>query len=108
LNLVGWLQDGLQKLFADEFTFSKDMQDKQKILRLITNKPGIPRRELLRASHMTVKVFDPILDTLRQEGSAVEQKTAEKERGWFPSQVSHGVTDGGVTQKANGSLNVSL
>lgn len=108
LNLVGWLQDGLRQLFADEFTFSKDMQDEQKLLRLITNKPGITRRELLRASHMTVKVFDPILDTIRQEGSAREDKTAEKERGWFPSQPSQGVTDGGVTRRVNGSFNVSL
>jgi hypothetical protein len=103
LNLVGWLQDSLRQLFADEFTFSKDMQDRQKLLKIITNRPGILRRDLMRAAHMTVKQIDPILDTIRQDGSAVEQQ-----KGWFLSPPSQGVTDGGVTQKVNGSFNVSL
>src|SRR5262249_21208833 len=99
LNLVGWLQDGLRRLFADEFTFSRDMEDKQRVLRFIQKKPGIERRELLRLSHLKVSNFDPLLETLRQEGSVHEAKRPDNKRGFFPSPSSQAVTSEGVTPK---------
>ena len=70
------------------------MEDKQKLLRIIEKKPGIERRELLRFSHMKVNVFDPLVSTLLQEGSA------HKERGRYyaASHSSPSVTTAGVTQ----------
>ena len=79
INLVGWLQENLRRLFESEFTWSKDMEDKQKLLRIIERKPGIERRELLRLSHQKVTVFDPLLNTLLQEGSAHKSKA-----GYYP------------------------
>lgn len=103
INLVTWLQAGLGRLFSSEFTFSKDDQDKQKLLRLIEKKPGIARRDLLRLSHQIVRVFDPLLDTLLQEGSVTGTKS-----GYFPSPLSQAVTPAGVTHLAGDSFNVSL
>jgi hypothetical protein len=102
LNLVGWLQSGLRRLFSTEFTFSKDEQEKQRLLRIIEKKPGIPRRELLRLSHQSVKVFDPLLDTLLQEGSI-----AGNRQGYMVSQPSQGVTNASVTPVLGDSFNVS-
>jgi hypothetical protein len=93
LNLTAWLQAGIRRLFAQEFTFTKDEQDKQRVLDRIRKKPGIERRELLRLSHLKVTTFDPILDTLIQEGSI----TGTRKDGYHLSQSPQGVTKSGVT-----------
>jgi hypothetical protein len=104
INLVTWLQAGLRRLFESEFTWSRDMEDKQKLLRIIERKPGIERRELLRLSHMKVSTFDPLIETLIQEGSA----TKVKGQYWLSSQAPQPVTQKVVTAQTPDSVGVSV
>ena len=48
--------------------------EQAKVLRLITNRPGISFRDLLRASSLTKKQLDPALETLLCEGTVRQEK----------------------------------
>jgi len=71
LNLVGWLQTNLRRLFSEEFALSsKAMQDRDRVLRLVarhSGNGGVSRRELLRASSLLARDFQPVLTTLEEE-----------------------------------------
>lgn len=98
LTLVAWLQANLRRLFEDEFVFSRDMEDKQRLLRIIEKRPSIDRRELLRLSHLKVSNFDPLLNTLLQEGSIVQKKANGAAPGFYSaSRPSQPVTPSVVT-----------
>ncbi len=73
LSLVSIVKANLKQLFLREFTFTKDMANRQKVLRLITKRgtAGIERRELMRASNLLQKELDPVIVTLEAEGSIV-------------------------------------
>ena len=53
IGLTDFLKAALGKLFEEEIAFTPGMKDRQKVLRLITNRPGISFRDLLRASSLT-------------------------------------------------------
>jgi Protein of unknown function (DUF3987) len=63
INLTTWLQDNLRKLFAEEVTWRKGDEGAKKLERLITKRPGIGRRALMRSAHMTAKDFDAAMET---------------------------------------------
>jgi hypothetical protein len=68
LSLTDFLKASLRHLFAEEFAFTKPMQDRQKLLRLVRKNPaGISRRDLMRASSLLARDFDNVVSTLRQE-----------------------------------------
>ena len=50
------------------------MKDRQRVLRLITNRAGISFRDLLRASSLTKKQLEPALETLLCEGTVRREK----------------------------------
>jgi hypothetical protein len=68
LSLTDFLKASLRHLFAEEFAFTKPMQDRQKVLRLIRkHQSGISRRDLMRASSMLARDFEAVVSTLMQE-----------------------------------------
>lgn len=67
LDLTDFLKRALGHLFQDEFAFTKDQQDRQKVLRKITNTPGVVYRDLMRACSLTKTEMDRVLATLRAE-----------------------------------------
>ncbi len=73
VQITELLKRSLKNLFLQEFAFTQPMKDRQKLLRLVSNRPGISRRELLRASNLLARAFDDVLNTLVQEGSVVKE-----------------------------------
>jgi hypothetical protein len=74
IALTEFLKGSLRQLFAEEFAFSKDMQDRQRVLRAIQKRPdGVARRDLMRASSLLMRQFDGIIDTLIAEGRVVHR-----------------------------------
>jgi hypothetical protein len=71
ITIAEFLKSSLRALFQQEFAFTQPMKDRQKILRLVLSRPGISRRDLLRASSMLVRPFEDVLRTLTQEDSIV-------------------------------------
>ena len=71
IKLTTLFKDNLRQLFLNEFTFTRDMAHKKKVLRLIekNGEKGIDRRDLMRNSNLLKKDFDPVLQTLIEEGS---------------------------------------
>jgi hypothetical protein len=67
IALTEFLKSCLRHLFAEEFAFTEPMRNRQKLLRLIRNRPGIERRELMRASSLLVRDFEAIVSTLSAE-----------------------------------------
>ena len=68
LTLTAYLKRALSHLFQEEFAFTRDMQDRQRVLRLIRNRGAISFRDLLRASSLLKRQLDPVLETLTAEG----------------------------------------
>jgi hypothetical protein len=84
LSLTDFLKASLAHLFAEEFAFTKPMQDRQKLLRLVRKHPdGISRRDLMRASSMLARDFEAVVSTLQQEELIVS-----KGRVFFPADSS--------------------
>jgi hypothetical protein len=71
IELVELLKQSVKVLVKEEWVFGQDAKEKQKLLRIIRNKPGIDRRRLLQNSNMIAQRFKAVLDTLIQEGSVV-------------------------------------
>jgi hypothetical protein len=88
INTVEALYGSLLKLLGRELSGSPAVTKKNKLLALIEKKPGITRREMLQRSHLLSKDFQPIFETLMQEGSVETRKG-----GLYLSQVSQGVAD---------------
>jgi Protein of unknown function (DUF3987) len=76
IELTEYLKLALAKLFDEEIAFTPAMKDRQKILRLITKRSGLSYRDLLRASSLTKKQLDPVLETLICEGTVRREKDA--------------------------------
>jgi hypothetical protein len=73
IGLTDFLKGALRNLFAQEFAFTQPMKDRQKILRLVTARPGIVRRDLLRASSLLARPFEDVIRTLVQEETILQQ-----------------------------------
>ena len=69
ISLTEHLKGSLRRLFATEFAFSREMRNRQKLLRLIGKRPGIRGRDLLRASSMLKRDLMPVVETVTAEGS---------------------------------------
>jgi hypothetical protein len=76
LALSDVLKENLKELFLREFTFTKEMATKQKVLRLVAKHGdvGIERRDLMRASNLYKIEFDRVMETLLEEGSVVKSE----------------------------------
>jgi hypothetical protein len=74
ISLTEYLKLALAKLFEEEIAFTPAMKDRQKVLRLTTNRSGLTFRDLLRASSLTKKQLDPVLETLLCEGTVRRDK----------------------------------
>lgn len=68
IGLTEFLKAALRRLFAEDFAFSKSMQDRQRVLRYIRNNPGCKRRDILRNCGLILKELWPILSSLEEEG----------------------------------------
>jgi hypothetical protein len=86
LSLTEFLKRSLRHLFEEEFAFTRDMQDRQRVLRAIQRRPGILYRDLLRASSLLKRQLDPVLDTLSAEG-VVDRRPGDGKTpaGYWPS-----------------------
>ena len=89
IGLTEYLKLALAKLFEEEIAFTPAMKDRQKVLRLITKRSGLSYRDLLRASSLTKKQLDPVLETLLCEGTVRRERDAI-----YLSAVSVPVSDG--------------
>jgi hypothetical protein len=67
IELTEFLKRALSHLFAEEFAFTREQQDRQKVLRHIRAKPGIVQRDLMRACSMSKRDMTLALDTLQAE-----------------------------------------
>jgi hypothetical protein len=68
LSLTEFLKQALRHLFDEEFAFSKDMQDRQRVFRAVRQRSGLSFRDLLRSSSLLKRQLEPILETLQAEG----------------------------------------
>lgn len=78
IDLTDFLKRALVHLFAEEFVFTRDQQDRQKVLRHVNQKPGIELRKLYRACSMSKRDMTSALETLVAEDRirrAVDGKT---------------------------------
>lgn len=69
LALTAFLKNSLRWLFEEEFAFTEPMKHRQKLLRIVRARPGVERRDLIRASSLLMREFTPVIDTLLQEQS---------------------------------------
>ncbi len=76
LALTDFLKRTLGHLFQDEFAFTKDQQDRQRVLRKITNTPGVLYRDLMRACSLSKAEMDRVLATLGAEERIVRDGKA--------------------------------
>jgi hypothetical protein len=95
LALTDFLKRALRHLFDEEFAFSKDMQDRQRVLRAVQRRPGISYRDLLRASSLLKRQIDPVLETLVAEGS-IERRMEDRAPSFYPSAASTPVSNTGT------------
>ena len=102
IELTDFLKRSLCFLFDEEFAFTKDMQDRQRVLRRVMQRPGISYRDLMRASSLKKRDLDSMLETLFAE-ERVEQRIEDKQRLFYPvvgtpqaSGVSGGVSKTGT------------
>jgi len=72
IALTEYLKAALRHLFAEEFAFSKPMQDRQRVLRYVRDHVGCKRRDLLRNCNVLIKELWPILGSLKEEGRVTE------------------------------------
>lgn len=72
IALTEYLKASLRYLFAEEFAFSKPMQDRQRILRYVRDHAGCKRRDILRNCNVLIKELWPILGSLKEEGRIVQ------------------------------------
>lgn len=68
ISLTEYLKAALRHLFAEEFAFSKPMQDRQRVLRYVAGHPGCKRRDILRNCNLLLKELWPVLASLEEEG----------------------------------------
>jgi hypothetical protein len=67
IALTDFLKRSLVYLFAEEFAFTKDQQERQRVLRKVRAQPGIALRDLMRACSMSKFEMGRVLDTLEAE-----------------------------------------
>jgi hypothetical protein len=92
INLVEHVYASLLRLLGRELVESREMRAKSKLLAMVEQAPGITRRVLLQRSHLLVPKFEPILQTLIQEGLIHKNGTG----GFHPSQVPQDVAEGSL------------
>jgi hypothetical protein len=68
INLISYLLHGLETLTRTTLTLSKTEQDLQRLLQRIKQDGGITHRELLRYSHMKIRDFQAMINTLIDRG----------------------------------------
>jgi hypothetical protein len=98
ITLTEFLKAALRHLFDEEFAFDQGMKDRQRVLRIVRNRPGLNFRDLLRASSMLKKNLIPVIDTLRAEEQITVQDNA-----YFPSEASVAVSEAS-TDKVRSTL----
>jgi hypothetical protein len=76
IALTEFLKASLRHLFEEEFAFTKDMQDRQRVLRIVKSRrpPRISFRDLLRSSSLLKRQLEPVLETLTAEGLIRREK----------------------------------
>ena len=67
LYLCQYLKGGLADLFTRDLAFTREGQDKAKVLGLIERQPGIDHSTLLRKFRNGAKRMKEAVETLRQE-----------------------------------------
>jgi hypothetical protein len=72
IGLTEYLKASLRYLFAEEFAFSKSMQERQRVLRYVRDHAGCKRRDILRNCNLILKELWPILGSLKEEGRISE------------------------------------
>ncbi|MFC1682889.1 DUF3987 domain-containing protein [Candidatus Zixiibacteriota bacterium] len=85
--LTHFLRDSLNQILGESLVFSRDMRNKNRVLKLINHEPGISRSKLLQHSHLLRKQLDPILDTLIEEESIVHRKESQTRR-YYPKDLA--------------------
>ena len=58
------MKTNLLRLLADEFAFSGEMKDRNRVLKFIRLNPGTKRAPILRYCHVSARQLDGLLATL--------------------------------------------
>jgi hypothetical protein len=93
IALTEFLKAALRHLFEEEFAFTKDMQDRQRVLRIVRQRSGLSFRDLLRASSLLKRQLEPVLETLHAEGSIRREKDGSLHASEVSDAVSTASTD---------------
>src|SRR3990167_1044065 len=64
IYLVSWLTETTIKLCQSELSFSKSESQEKKVLAYLEDRKTAPRSEVLRASHLSSKEMDSVINTL--------------------------------------------
>ena len=78
INLIDYAKVTINYMLSDELVFSKEMANRQKVLGLIENKPGISRRNLMQNANLLKRDLDLILETLEGEGTIGIRKEGQR------------------------------
>jgi hypothetical protein len=65
LALVDWLVDELAYMFVHDIAADRRMAKEQQLMRVVRDRPGITKRDALRAMHIPAKEFDGLVDSLK-------------------------------------------
>ena len=68
LALTDFLKRALTYLFAEEFAFTREQQDRQRVLRTVIRHPEIRLQDLYRFCHLSKREMTAALETLVAEG----------------------------------------
>lgn len=104
VELTEFLKSALRHLFDEEFAFTRSMQDRQRVLRLVRSRPGIAFRDLLRASSLLKRDLAPVLETLVEEGLVV----SDKGRHYWPAEAEAVVVSEPVSEDATDTVRLRI
>ena len=78
INLIDYAKATINYMLSDELVFSKEMANRQKVLGLIENEPGISRKNLMLKAHLLKRDLDLIMETLEGEGTIAIRKEGKR------------------------------
>lgn len=79
-QLVDHLKMNITKILTTEVAFNQSMKNKNRVLRIIKDNPGIEYRKLLQNSNLYARDLRPVLDTLLAEESVKINKNGSKSK----------------------------
>ena len=78
INLIDYAKATINYMLSEELVFTREMANRQKVLGLIENSPGISRKTVMQNAHLLKRDLDLILETLEGEGTIAIRKEGQR------------------------------